>query len=813
MKKKMNSTFNLLSSFATKVGKKVGNYTARTINKKKEETLTYEQQLFQIIDNIKSILITIINSDESATDDLFQNLELLEKTLQKTITLFFDKQTFNQNSFEILIGSKLIPMLTEYININYINSLTKIIFPYLHKLIFTNEPLSNITEEMFIINNQIIQCIKQLLIEFVKIINEINNIALTQDIFDFIEEGMIPFLNDFVLKLILYQNFYEKISVNNPNFNFDLFDIFIVLFKYEQQIKRREVKSLLRKSLLKIMNFFKIIESEKGIGYYKKLITNSIYNLTEYYTSYLELSNKEIDNSYKLFNDLPLNLTENDILKLNSEDIISYIKFFSLLSYNFSSKNELKEHFFSLLINNFFCENILEEVINLSNDISYQLRSVLLIEYLYYFVKYINNTSIQECIFYFLFGINSEQKNIDEEENISNSNRESTYIGNIKNIFEKSNHNFESIRAFFTMIIESDNTNQFPLLMKMLSILAKKLPYIFMTEIIVPYYLYSLYKIIKSEKDFDNIIDNLIKNKECVDIIEILKFLAPQHAAIDTNNWINYFTKNIKLNSYRSIIILNQMKISVNNQEFINDSSVLNKSDNGINMNYFFGSILNTSNLSFSENNDSILSARLDLNDNNNIDNDIKISEDNKYSYLFNSYIISSRVKFFDTLVKKLKKFVTNENNENLYITEFFMEIASFLPPVGKSGELRQLFNIYAGITYAKKSNEQIFGLSIIGILHNIKCQIDKQLIANFDPDEVGDLCSMLDDPNQKWEDILLLSNEYGVDMYQKLPLLKNVKLYNELIKDFISNIFAKQIIGQSNDFWAKCINKNNKNE
>ena len=811
MKKKMNSTFNLLSSFATKVGKTVGNYTARNINKKKEEPLTYEQQLSQSTDKIKNILLTIINTeDESATDDLFQNLELLEKTLQKTISLFFDKQTFNQDSFQILIESQLVPILTAYINVDYINSLTKIIFPFLYKLIFANEPLSNVTEEIFIMNNQIIQCIKQLIIEFVNIINEINNMTLTQDIFDFIEEGMIPFLNDFVLKLIIYQNFYEKISANNPNFNFELFDIFITLFKYEQQIKNREVKSLLRKNLLTIINFFKINESEKGVGYFKKLIANTIYNLTEYYINYLELSNKEIDNSYKLFNDLPLALTENEILKLNSEDVISYIKFFNMLSYNFSSKNDLKEFFFTLLINNFFCENILEEIINLSNDISYQLRSVLLIEYLYYFVKYINNISIQESIFYFLFGINSEQKDIDEDENISNNKEKAPNI-KIKNIFEKSNHNFESIRAFFTMIIESDSTNQFPLLMKTLCILAKKLPYIFMTEIIVPYYLYNLYKIIKSEKDFDNLIDNLIKNKEFMDIIEILKTLAPQYVSIDTHNWINYFTKNLKLNSNRSLIILDQMDTSDNNQEFINDSSILNKSDNGNNMNYFFGNILNASNLSFSDNNESILSAKLDLNDNNNIESDIKISEDNKYSYLFNSYIISSRVKFVDTLIKKLKKFVNNNYNENLYISEFFMEIASFLPPIGKSNELKQLYNIYTGITYAKKSNEKLFGLSIIGILYNIKCQIDKKVKANFNTEEIGNLCSILDDPNQKWEDVLLLNNEYGVDMYQKLPILKNVKLYNELIKDFISNIFTKQIIGQKNDFWEKCINKNNK--
>ena len=238
---------------------------------------------------------------------------------------------------------------------------------------------------------------------------------------------------------------------------------------------------------------------------------------------------------------------------------------------------------------------------------------------------------------------------MEDELNLNNNTK-------YRKMISKSNHNYESIRAFFTLIIESNNINQFSLLIKTLTNLSKNIPYIFMSEMVVPYYLFYLNKKKTSEKDFDDTIDNLMKKPEQLGLLEIVKILMPQYFTIDPVNWLNYFIKNIEINYERGVSNINRMNIS-STQDFYNDSSLMNKSgeNNSSNISYGYKNMINISNYSFSDyNNESILSSRGDLNESlfgnqtKDAENEvINISIENRFSYILNSISYASRVKFF----------------------------------------------------------------------------------------------------------------------------------------------------------------------
>ena len=811
--------------FFSSITTKIGNLTNRNNNNsnnnlkksisKENDTYDYEFKIEKNIEITKSILETIKlqNNSDKNNSSIKKNIDKLEKCLIKIFKSLFELTNFNQNSFQYLIESKLIPILTENINLLYINTISKTIMPYLHKLIFIDQTILNkakLKEEIIIMNTQVIGCIKKIIVEFKNILNKINIININSELFIFINTGLLPFLNDLLSKLIKHPNFYYALindsTTININFELLLFEILINLFKFEHQIKDRTSRALIRKNLLRFINNFEIPNKKELM---QKIINYLINNLIDYYQSFLLLSIKKIDNNYKIVNNFPLDISENDVIQITTDDNISYLQFLNILSFCFS-EYELKNYLMDLLFNNFFCQYILEEIINLSNDISYQARSTLLIEYIFFLSKYIKNSDINELFFYFLFGYNLDQKNSIEEEINTNINI------NFRKIISKSNQNYESIRAFFTLIIETSNTNQFSLLVKTLTNLAKNIPFIFMSEMVVPYYLFYLNKKKLSEKDFDDIIEGLTKKSEQLGLLEIVKMLIPQYFNIDPLNWLDYFIKNINLNYERGIININQMNSDL--KDFNNDSSLMNKSDgnNNSNISYNYKNMVNISNYSFSDyNNESILSSRNDLNESlfgnqtKESENDIiNFSLENKFSYILNSISFASRVKFFGSLVKKMKKYVDNKYEENLYLTEFFNEISSFPTPLGKGAEGQQIYNIYSGIAYAKKSNDKFFDISSTGILYNIKNQLDKKLTINFTKEEINNFCILINDQESSGE-LFLMTNDINSDLGKKIEFLKNIKLYNEIFKDFVSNIFGKILTEESNRYWIKGIKQN----
>ena len=809
-------SFKFISTITNKIGNLTNRNSSNSNNNLSKGNITYdkEQDISKNIEKMKSILesVKLQNNFDKSNPYHKKTIEKLEKYLERIMKAFFEMNIFNQNSFQYLIETKLIPTLTENINVLSVNTIASIIMPYLQKIIFIDQSIlskGKIKEEIIIMNTQVVGCIKKIIFEFKNILNKVNIISVNSELFVFINKGILPFMNELFSKLIKYPNFYHSLVNDSTTININiellLFNILINLLKFEHQIKDRTSRTLIRKNLLRFINNFEFPNKKESM---EKVINYLISNLIDYYQNFLLLSIKKIDNNYKLVNNFPLEINENDVIQITTDDTISYLQFFNILSFSFSQYN-LKDHLLDLLFNNFFCQYILEEIINLSNDISYQARSTLLIEYIFFISKYIKNYDISELFFYFLFGYNLEDKKLIEDElNISNNTK-------YRKMISKSNHNYESIRAFFTLIIESHNINQFSLLIKTLTNLSKNIPYIFMSEMVVPYYLFYLNKKKTSEKDFDDTIDNLMKKPEQLGLLEIVKVLIPQYFTIDPANWLNYFIKNIEINYERGVSNINRMNIS-STQDFYNDSSLMNKSDgNNSNISYGYKNMINISNYSFSDyNNESILSSRNDLNDSlfgnqtKDAENEvINISLENRFSYILNSISYASRVKFFEILVKKYKKYVENQYEENLYLTDFFNEISSIPTPLDKGAEGQQLYNVYAGITYAKKSNEKFFDISAAGILHTIKNQLDKRVTNNFTKEEITNFCILMNDQDNS--DLFLMTNDLNSDLAQKIEFLKNIKLYNETFKDYVSNMFAKILNEESNHYWIKGIKQN----
>ena len=798
----------LLSSITNKINK-IGILTNRKTNKENKNELIIiknPQDIDNIIQKIKSIFDA--RKFENNTERNSNKIEKLQNYLLAIEKSLLDNNNFNHNLFQYLLDSKLIPILSENLNI-YSYKISNIIIIFIQKIIFLDEIfliINKIKEETILTNPKIVSSLKKIIFEFENNLKKVNIIDINSDLYNLITTGILPFLNELFQKIIQYQNLFYALMNNsttiNINLELQLFDILFILFKFEPQIKDRSARAYIRKNLLRFITNFNF-QNRKEL--FKKLINQVILNLIEYYQNFLFLSIKDIDDNYKIINNFPLNLSENDVMELISDDTLSYLEFFNIIMNNFLEK-DLKVYLIDLLYNNFLCKYILEEIINLANDISYKARSTLLIEYIYFLSKNIKHYDINILFFYFFFGYNLNNEQDDTDINFSK-------------IISKSNNNYESIRAFFTLIFDSNNTNLLILLMKTLTNLVKRIPYIFIIEMVSPFYLFYLNKKKASDKDFEEILEKITKKPEHTSLLEVIKIIMPQNFSISPKNWIYYFIKNLEINYGKNINNLNQMNNNII-QDFINDSSLMNKSDGNMsNISYNYKNMVNISNYSFSDyNNDSIFSSR-----NNNLNESIfgnntlkeneneiiNISMENKFSYILNNTIFASRVKFFELFIKKFKNYVDNKYEENLYLSEFFVEIFSFLTPLSLFNDELQLYNIYSWGAFSKKNNDKLSEISATGILNNIKNQIDKKVLEIFTKEEIDNFEYFLNDKNYE---IFDMNVDLNSDLGKRIELLKNIKLYNEIFKDFSSNIFSKILNDESNHYWIKGIKNNPKN-
>ena len=832
-----------------------------------------EKESDKLKNEFESSINSLLKERSYSMDIINKNQENLRKkhlikiknSLDKLYKLYFDKNNFNEESFEFT--KNLIKILTDYISLEIID-INNILCPYLNKLLFQNkENLLKIgsNEELLLMNTQIIYCIKDLLKTFTNIT------ILYKKETNFIDECIIPFVNQLMIKLYLYDNFYSAISSSeqkkknsteiNINFDAKLFELIIALFSIENSLNNRESKSIIRRSLLKCLNLENFYTVD--ISMIEKLLDVLINNLVYYYQKFVLFD----INKFLINNSLPKGANYDDIFRIICEDVISYLKFFSMITHCFS-KNDIKNYLSNLLFNNFFCEYIQKDIIEISNNVTYSTSSMRVLQFIYYITSYVNNYEICEMLFYFLFGFNyydlkepekkdenSDKKevlknilgnDIDDEDlkeifktendlsnqqiqisnnDISRDNQRriseimnptklkdnihnmlkgniGTFSSNVILNIDKNNHNFEALLGFFSLIICSNETDNKIILLSIIANLAKNVSYVFMTELLIPYYLNVLQE--KCPKTFDNIVDNLKVSKDNLDLIETLKIIHPKHFSIDSKFWINYFKSNIEYNYKRNLNMLNRVeKINENLGESINESFFGNEMNN----------FLTLHNISLNDyNSEYVLTTSRD-NKNDDILNsisEIKYNGDNSLNYMVNNYTVKMRIKFFKTIVENFLKYVKNSYRDNLFYTKLFLEIASIPYTLNKGENGIKFFNLYKNITFAGKKKKNIFQIGLVGMLYKIRNSLDEKIRTNFTREEIDAFAE------KKLE---LTSDIYNLRKFKDInkDFFKNIKLYNEFYQQFLSNIFTKSCIVQISRGYQNAIeelsdnNNNNK--
>lgn len=793
----------------------------------------------ELTKHIKSLieLSNQITSEQSTHNK--KKLEKINETLTQIIKQI-SKTNFTNDVFESIISSNLIKTLSDIVG-RKISSLTSVVFPFISKILFENEEnltSINLNEEILLMNVQCIMSIKSLIKTFI-------DIAIDRNEIDIIEKYVVPFTNILLNKFIFYPNFYYAISSpNNPDdqnsntFDSNLFELIIQLFALEFKYNSRETKANIRKSLMKCLNLYNFYTV--NVSLIERLLEILIENLRSYYENFVLF---DIGKYLQMNKNIPKGASGEDLSLITKDDTICYLKFFSMITHCFA-KSDLKAYLSNMLFNNFFCVCLQRDIIALASNMVFDGKTTKILEFIYYITVHVTNYEICEILFYFLFGFNyynvtmgndddeyikgqegnnsggSDDNNmirnligddLDEDDineifhNNNTNNPGNTRIstnrlkdevkkylrGNTSNIatfsanvnlnIEKTNHNFESIIAYFTLIMESNNTTNKSLLLSFLANLARNVSYVFMTELVVPYYLNSICNVYP--KSFDSLCETMKSSRDKIDIVETLKAIHPKNFSINSSAWMDYFTSNLEENYIRNINMLNRIN-TVN----------LNPNNNDPNGSMFSsanGNFLTIHNMTTFNDTYSVLTTT--TNRENTKEADIEFSpSDNPLNYMLNNYTVNLRIKFYDVLVQNFKKFATNKYIDNLSYVKFFIEICSIPFSVNKGESAEQLYNIFSNVTYAGKKKTKLFKFSLVNIIMKIRNALDEKVQFNFTRDEINKLATF------RKNDLNSNNAKNSNDFFD------NILLYNELYKVFLSNIFSKACIDQINFGWSK---------
>ena len=269
--------FKIFSSITNKINS-IGILTNRKIKKEnKNELITIKNS--KDLENIIQKIFLIFDEKklQNNTERNYNNNEKLENYLSIIEKSILDFNNFNSNLFKNLIESNLISILSENIDI-YSNKISNIIIIFLSKIIFLDETFiqdNNIKEEEILIDTKIVSAIKKIIFEFDNMIKKVNIIDINSDLFNLINTGILPFLNDLFQKIIKFPNLYFALLNNsatiNINLELQLFDILFILFKFEFQIKDRTSRAYIRKNLLRFINNFNFQNRKELL---KKLINH-----------------------------------------------------------------------------------------------------------------------------------------------------------------------------------------------------------------------------------------------------------------------------------------------------------------------------------------------------------------------------------------------------------------------------------------------------------------------------------------------------------------------------------------------------------
>lgn len=534
------------------------------------------------------------SSHKSSSSSLTKKLNQILKDLESLYKYIFDHKILNENTLEYVIEKNIIHMLTEYVLTQNIE-LIKHLYPFIEKFLFFSDAYFrslDISLEILLMNYSIINSVKSLIHGFLNLLYKHKD--LDENLIDIIANFLFLLLE----KIIIFQNFYTALAnneivfmKNKKSFDSTLFELVIEIFSREYLIIKRETKAKVRRNVLLCLNLenFYLI----NISHIEKMLEYMIENLIYYYDNYkLFNPNKVIENFCSIKKDFASSIikkekiTNLDLEKLNKDDLISYLKYLSLIIHCFS-ETKLKNFISNLIFNKFFIEFIQKDVINFNlmlggSENNTKVNKVF--EFLYFFTSHIKNKETNEIFFYFVFGFNSdindntanepsEKASDDDEFNLLSDNLIS--INDIKNNIEtlithndikntltfnvnKNGHSFEVIIAFLIQILETNSEKYTALKINLLNVLiniVKNNSNLFLMEIVVPYYIHNLNNALS--KNFDKLYDRLKLTRDKIDLIEILKNIHPKYFNLNLENWPEYFVSNLDKNYDRNIQNMN----------------------------------------------------------------------------------------------------------------------------------------------------------------------------------------------------------------------------------------------------------------
>ena len=716
----------------------------------------------------------------------------IETTLSTIYTMYFHRDNFSEDLFELIISKCFIQELADAVSHNKLE-LNKVIIPYISKILFENERnlLSiNYSIELLLMNTQVVSCIHIIINTF------INNVQSFQDNIRFIENIIIPFLRNLINVFICYPNVHYAVSSTaNDNtmsneyhyhrsFDTNMFDLIIQLFNNEHTITSSSNKSAVRTLLFKCINFDNF--HSVGPNLMENLLVILVSNLVSYYKKYISSSSTA------------------ESLSLNEGDTVSYLKFLDALTYSFP-KNELKTYLSNILFNNFLCEHIQTDIIALTFNINFDTKITYILRFIHLLTLHITSAELNEMLFYFLFGFNYYNISTDEDysENVilsniitnitSNNNSEgsptkrhlrlnsniATYSSTVNLNINKANHNFESIIAFFSLVLESNDSYHKYFLLQSLTNLLRNIPYIFMSELLVPYYLFKINE--QHPTTFNAICEKLKRktpSKTKTILIETLKQLHPSSFPVHTDTWLNNFLYSIDSSYNKNISLLNKLHISDNDTDDVNHTTNISANESSLNLNMSNVITLNNISLMHSEFNYPLC--------NNASDVEFAPNENSHFGSLISNYNVKLRASFFDKVVKGFERFKDNKYIDNLNYARLFVEVCG-IPVVGNT-EGETLWNVYNNVTYAYEQGD-VFSIGMVGVMYKIKEELEEKVRMSFTKEEVD-------------KEVALRRNELKKEKTERkreMDFIDNLILYGEVFKDVICNLFIKAYIAQHN--------------
>jgi hypothetical protein len=757
-------------------------------------------------------------------------LSIISKDLDMIYKTLFDSKYFNLELFEYFIEKNLINMLTSYIGLQNIE-LMKVVVQMIEKILYESSEILTkieISEEILWMNNSSVNSMKILIHTFNSVLSHI----------PFDEElitGLINLMFKFLNKLIMFPNYYYAMASSgeaNTSEYLDsaIFELIIKIFSFEHLIQSRETKAKIRKTLLfslNLENFYTI-----SISYIERLIECLVENLINYYELYkifdpekyeksLTTSNKQIQVILKKDK-----ISNEDFFSLQVSDLISYLKYFSILLHCFTQL-DIKRHLANLLFNNLLINHCQKDILNIYMINESEKKMKKICEFLYYFTKYICHKETNQVIFYFFFGLNlynqtsefhlnddledgcEEKLDYDElfpcEENLINLSKiniEKLIKNNFSNKFSlslninRSSHKFENILSFFMSVLES--THQMSglkiIFLNILTNIVKNTSNLFLSEILVPYYLNFIHC---QTKNFNNFYEKLKSSRETIEISQLVKNIIPKYFPLDLEDSFIYFETNLENNFKRNITMLNLLESE--NLQDCEDFNNLN--DENLSDNFFLENNLQISD--FKKRNNSSLDIEFETSPNSGEKNR---DETKGLSINLNNNIYATRIRFYDTLVRCFKNFISNPYSENLHLTAFFSEVFS-LPYMGHKYD--EIYNIYSNINFAGKKKFIVYNLSSVNLLHYIAFKIDDIIKTKYSRDEILKLIysrnnETLPNPSPRASSL----QKKTIKTHEDFLFIDNLILFVEFIKEYISNIFTKSHFDQINFNYAKAISE-----